>query len=128
MKPVFRALAALAAAAILVGVAIAATPNSAVLTWTPALTRTDGTTITGALTFNVYRGVGAGGAVASTTPYLTALTGTTYTDTTGLAGGTTVCYQGTEIETATGLESARTNEVCKTFPQAPPSALTLTVK
>ena len=51
MKPVFRALAALAAAAILVGVAIAATPNSVVLTWTPALTRTDGTTITGVAPF-----------------------------------------------------------------------------
>ena len=117
----------LAILALLFPILAFAAPPSSVLTWTPATTRVDGTTISGVLTFNVYRGVGAGNE--STTPYLTGLTGTTYTDSTGIANGTTVCYQMTEVETATGLESARTNEACKTFPASPPSAPTnLTVK
>lgn len=104
-----------------------AAPPTATITWVPATTRTDGTTITGPVTFNLYRGVGNGGEAAA--PYQTGLTGTTFTDTVGLLNGTTECYQMTEVETATGLESARTNEACKTFPASPPSAPTsLTVK
>ena len=103
----------------------AATPNQAVLTWVPSTTRTDGTTITGPVTTNIYQGATGAEVLLQSVPAGTA----TITLTAGLANGTTVCWVATAVETATGLESARTNEVCKTFPQAPPSAPTgLTVK
>jgi hypothetical protein len=81
------------------------------LSWTPSTTRTDGTTITGPLSFTVYQG--PSGAEVKAFQWIL---GSTLTVTTGLAAGTTVCWQVTETETATGLESARTPEGCKTFP------------
>lgn len=104
-----------------IAVAQAAGP-SATLTWVPPTTNTDGTPITGALTFNVYQGpTGA----ESTTPVQTGLSGTSATITAGLADGTTVCFKVTAVEG--GQESAKSNEACKTFPAATPNSPTLTV-
>jgi hypothetical protein len=93
--------------------AAATAPLSAVLTWTPSTTRTDGSTITGQVTFTVYQG-----PTGAEVQLVNFILGSTLTATSGLAPGATVCWQVTETETATGLESARTPEACKTFPAA----------
>lgn len=96
---------------------------AATLTWTAPTTNTDGTPITGTLSFNVYQGpTGAEGA----TPVQTGLSGTSVTITLGLADGTTVCFKVTAVEG--GQESAKSNEACKTFPAATPNAPSLTVQ
>lgn len=116
MKKIFLLAAIIALAAPTLA---QAAPLSAVLSWPPSTTRTDGTPITGPVTFTVYQG--PSGAEVKTFSWIL---GSTLTVTTGLASGTTVCWQVTETETATGLESARTPENCKTFPAVatPPNA------
>jgi hypothetical protein len=99
-------------------------PPQAVLTWGTVTTHTDGTPTTGVITYSIYQG--AKGAEAAT-PVLTGLTATTTTITAGLLPGTTVCWYGTATE-AGGLESAPSNEACKTFPTPPAVPATLTVK
>ena len=97
---------------------------TAVLSWTAPTLRTDGTPITGSLNYNIYQG--PSGAEVKVPALTTAAT----TETVSLpnASGTTVCFVATAVETG-GLESAPTNEVCKTFPAAAPlSPATLTIK
>lgn len=95
----------------------------AVLTWTAPTTNTDGTPITGTLTYNVYQGAkGAEGA----TPVQSGLSALTVTITAGLVDGSTTCWQVTAVEG--GQESVKSNEACKTFPPATPIAPTLTVQ
>ncbi|MDH4053676.1 MAG: hypothetical protein OEU93_19075 [Rubrivivax sp.] len=91
--------------------------NTATLGWTAPTTYTDGTPITEALTYQVYQGVGAGSTKAKVG---TPLAGTTRTISTGLLGGRVYCWQVSTV--AASGESALSNEACKTFPQAPPSA------
>ena len=115
MKHLILAIALLGAAA---GV-LAATPT-ATLSWTPATTRADGTLLTGASYFAVYAGASGAEVLLRTgiaaSPIVIA----------GVLGQTT-CFQVTQIETATGLESERSAEVCKTFatpiPPAPPTGV-----
>lgn len=115
----------LAALAAIPAPANASGPNTATLSWTLVTTRTDGSTISGAVTYNVYQG--ATGAEVKTQSVASGTS--TLMISTGLAGGTTVCWKMTAVETATGLESSQTNEACKTFPQAAPTApTTLTVQ
>lgn len=95
--------------------------HTATLNFTLPTVHQDGTPITGALTVNVYQGVGKGNEGA--TPAFTGVTGTTFTITSGLADGTTVCWQLTAVEAGnTAGESPRTNEVCATFPFSAPAA------
>jgi len=97
--------------------------NQSVLTWTAPTTYTDGTPLPASgLGYKVYRGV-----KGATKTVIASPTSTTYTDTTGLNQGTTVCYQ---VSATLGTqESALSTEACKTFPQAAPSSpSTLTVK
>lgn len=96
---------------------------SATLTWVAPTLNTDGTPITLPITYNVYQG--ASGAEASVQ---TGVSGLTVTLTAGLADGATVCWQLTTV--AGGVESARTNELCQTFPKAtpnPPTIVTVTI-
>lgn len=101
---------------------------SATLTWTAPTTNTDGTPITGTLTFNVYQGSGASVSACTlgTTAVQTGISGTTVTVTSGLADGTTACFAVTAVEG--GVESAKSNTATKTFPPATPLAPTLTVQ
>jgi cellulose 1,4-beta-cellobiosidase len=69
---------------------------------------------TGAASYNLYRGISAGGQ--GTSPYRTGLTSTTFTDT-GLTNGTTYFYRITALNAAG--ESARSAEI-----SARPSAAT----
>lgn len=105
---------------------VAQAAPSATLTITPVLTNTDGSTITGTLTCNVYQGPKG---AESTTPVQTGIpcnTTATVTITAGLLDGTTVCFLATEVEGV--QESAKSAEGCKTFPPATPQAPALTVQ
>lgn len=103
--------------------AIAAAQQPTVtLNWTLPTLRTDGSTITGALTINLYVGLSGNEVAAGST------TGTT-TTLSGNWGGTTQCFKISASE-AGGGTSALTNEVCATFPLASPNSptgLTVTV-
>jgi hypothetical protein len=99
-------------------VANAQAANTAVLTWTAPTTYTDGTPIVGTLGYNVYQG--AQGSTTKTK--VGAATSTTFTVSSGLASGSTVCFQ---VSTTQGTqESALSNEACKTFPPPTPQAPT----
>lgn len=91
--------------------------NAANWSWTAPTTFADGTTIpsTDAITYNLYVGTGGKGSEA-TTPVQTGITATTVT-TSGYAPGAVVCGELTAVVNT--IESARSNEACKTFPDVP---------
>ena len=97
--------------------------NTAVLNWTATTQDDSGATITSPVTYNVYQGVSG----AAKTLTQSGVTATTFTATTGLTGGSTVCWEVSAI--AGGVEGPHSAEACKTFPVAKPLAPTaLTVK
>lgn len=133
MKKILSALWALfclAALAAGIGLAIVPSafaqtvPNQAVLSWGAPTAHVDGTAITGAVSYNVYQGVGTGG----TKTKVATVTAATSTINVGLLSNTTYCWEVTAFEGASGPESARSNEACKTFPASPPAKVTLTVQ
>lgn len=98
-------------------------PPVATLSWTPAYFRVDGSPIVGPSTFTIYAGQGSGKEVQ----VLTGVAGSPINM--DAVSGQTWCYQVTQVEVATGAESARSIEVCKTFPTSPPAVPTgVTVK
>lgn len=98
-----------------------ASAGTATLNWTVPTTNTDGSAITGPVTYNVYKGTQG----QTVKPLLTSgLTGTSYTAA-NLAGGTTVCFNVTAV--VGGVESAYSNEGCKLIPLPIPNPPVLTV-
>ena len=100
--------------------------NPTAWSWTAPTTFADGTTIptSDAITYNLYVGTAGKGSEA-TTAVQTGITATTVT-TSGYAAGTVVCGEVTAV--VSGIESARSNEACKTFPDVPNAPTNLTVK
>lgn len=110
----FAALALVLASA----VALAQTATtSATLAWTAPTANTDGSAISGALTYNVYEGPKAG----PFTKVASGLSGGTTTLTSLTAGP---CFAVTTVEAAS--ESALSNTVCVLEPDGP-SSLTVTL-
>lgn len=105
--------------------ALAAEPEvprtSALLEWTAPTTYTDGTPLTSALTYHVYRGVQG----QPKTRAQSSLTSRTFTFT-NLPVNTTQCFVVTAV--ADGMESAPSAEGCKSIVPGTPSATTLTVR
>lgn len=99
------------------GAAQAQTTPQALLTWTAPTTNTDGSTLVGALTYNVYQ---YSNAVWSKVG-VTAAGITTYT-VVGLAAGNTYNFHITAVNAA-GQESGASNQVTKIIPPAPPPVL-----
>ena len=92
-----------------------ASPPQAALSWTAPTTNTDGTPITGTLTYNIYQGpTGALVKVQS------GVTGLAATITTGLTGGSTQCFAVTAV--VSGQESAQSNSACAAIPLSVPGA------
>ena len=91
--------------------------NSAAWSWTAPTTFADGTAIpsTDAITYNLYVGTAGKGSEAAT-PVQTGITATTVT-TSGYAPGAVVCGELTAV--VNSIESGRSNEACKTFPDVP---------
>jgi hypothetical protein len=85
--------------------------NQAVLTWGYDMVAFP------TATFNVYRGLKGQAKVLSAT----GVTALTATDSTGLATGSTYCWEVTAV--VGGTESAPSNEACKTFPASPSSLI-----
>lgn len=100
--------------------------NTADWSWTAPTTFADGTTIPSAdtITYNLYVGTAGKGSEAST-PVQTGITGVTVT-TFGYAAGSVVCGEVTSV--VNSVESARSNEACKSFPDLPSTPVNLTVK
>lgn len=101
-----------------------AAPNKATITFVAPATRLDGTPITGALSYNVYQGVGPGTAKTK----VGTITTTSTVIQTGLLSSTNYCWQVTAFEGASGPESAMSNEGCKAFGASPPGTVTITVQ
>ena len=128
MRNFLALLLALCAIVVLVGCSSRAQTavNPATWSWTAPSTFADGTTIpsTDTITYNLYVGT-AGKASEATTPVQTGITATTVT-TSGYAAGAVVCGEVTAV--VNGVESARSNEACKTFPDVPSPPTNLTAK
>lgn len=96
--------------------------RTAMITFTRPTAYTDGTSLPTSVvvSYSVYQG-----AKGSTTkPKVATITSTATTISTGLAPGET-CWQVTAI--ANGVESALSNEACKTFAFPAPDVVTITV-
>ncbi len=128
-----RILSALAlVAAFLVGTAAYATTTCVVgktgtapaasITFTAPTTNTDGTALTGTVTYDLFQGSASGAEklVAS------GLSGSPIAVNTGLVDGTSI-YWYVEAVNSAGNASAPSNEVCKTFPAGTPSAVTISI-
>jgi fibronectin type 3 domain-containing protein len=96
--------------------------NTVTITWNPPATMADQTAIVDptALSYNLYAGLKG----ATKTLYTTTKT-PSVTINTGLSVGATYCYQVTAYITS-GVESALSNEACKSF--LPPAPVVIQVK
>jgi hypothetical protein len=113
-------------AAILLTFAFAATaqtPRTATITFSRPTSYTDGTPIasTTALSYKVFQG--AKGSTSKT--LVGTITATSTTINSGLQPGET-CWQ--VVVTANGVDSAQSNEACKTFAFPPTDTVTITVQ
>jgi hypothetical protein len=126
-----RLLIAAALACVLFAIAPSAPAQgtgSGTATWsyTAPTTYTDGSSIASgtSVTYNLYVGTAGAGSEAAT-PLQTGITALTVT-TTGYSAGQTVCGEVTAV--VNGVESAKSNEACKSFPLVPSAPSALTVK
>ena len=110
------------AAALCASLAYAQQPRTATITFTRPTTYTDGSALGSGVTvtYNVY--AGAKGSTSKTR--IATITSTATTINTGLQPGET-CFEVTAI--ANGVESAKSNEACKTFAFPAPETVTITV-
>lgn len=102
---------------------LSALAGSVTLTWTAPTKNTDGSNISGAVTYNVYGAIQGQTKVKLTATPISALT---YTHN-AATGGNTWCYTATSL--VGGQESAQTAEVCGAVPAPipnPPGNLTIT--
>jgi hypothetical protein len=92
--------------------------GTATLNWVAPTTRTDGSEITGTLSYKVY------GALQGATKALIGTATTTTFVHSGATGGQTWCYAATAVETVgttASPESVPSNEACKAIPISPPN-------
>lgn len=90
-------------------------PLSATVAWTAPTANTDGSALTGALTYNLYQG--AAGAMVSVQTGLTTVSATV---TKGLTAGSTQCFAITAVEN--GVESLQSLPACVTLQALTPTA------
>jgi hypothetical protein len=124
----FAKVAALVIGAVVLGLAsfgvFAQTARTATITLTAPTQYTDGTTIasSAAISYRVYQG-----AKGSTSKALVGtITSTSTTINSGLQAGQEYCWQVTAV--INGVESAQSNEGCKSFAFPTPNAVTITVQ
>lgn len=110
------ALAAACLVAACCTIAYAAGPQVS-LGWTAPTLNTDGTTITGPMTYNLYQ------APASGQPFVkiqTGITGPSAVVSSGVSPGTVPCFTVTAVVAA--MESAQSAQVCATLPLSVPGS------
>jgi hypothetical protein len=113
-------VAALAQSACVQGAA--GTAPVATIAFTAPTTNTDGTAISTPLTYNLYMGTATG----TETKIASGATGSPIAVNTGLKPAATYYFQVTVVD-AHGVESPRSNEVCKAFPASTPSTVVITI-
>lgn len=113
----------LAALLLVVFPALAQTPRQATITFTAPTQRTDNSSITGALSYEVWQGLKGGAKTKVGT-----ITTTNTTVTTGLAGGSEYCWHVVAVEAGNTSPSAASNEACKAFSLSAPNTVTITVQ
>lgn len=104
---------------------------SATLTFVPPTTNTDSTPIATPLTYNLYASLTSGAEVK----VASGLKGSPIAVTSTLIAGTalsalkanTSAYFQISVTDANGIESALSNEACKTFPASIPGSVTITI-
>ena len=102
-------------------------PRTATITFTAPTTRTDGTNITGALSYELYQGLKGAAKVKVST-----FTGSATTVSTGLVGGSEYCWAIVALEAGNSTPSAMSTDSptglnCKKFDQSGPNTVTITV-
>lgn len=109
-----------------VAVAQSTSADTATWSWTAPTTFVSGTAIpsTDAITYNLYIGT-SGANSEGTTPAQARMSALTVV-TSGYTPGQVVCGQITAV--VNGMESAHSNEACKTFPLVPSAPTTLKVQ
>lgn len=119
MKMIMRILSTLCAMYVMAPCALAQITDppatNIVFKWSPPITNTDGSTITGALTYNLYQGPSAG-------PFTKVVTNTnltTATITSLTPGGCFILTTVEAIGTTSTTESAATSQICPIIPSAP---------
>jgi hypothetical protein len=95
--------------------------RTATITFVAPTTRTDGSTITGTLSYEVWQGLKGGTKAKAGT-----INNTSTTISTGLQGGREYCWYVIAVE-AGGGSSAPSNEACKAFSLSEPNVVTITV-
>lgn len=100
---------------LLPGLAWASVP----LYWTPVVTNTDHTPITGAVTYSIYQGPTGN----ETTKIQTGITGLSALISSGLTPGTQACF--IVVAVVAGIEGIPSNEVCSTIGPEIPGSTTL---
>ncbi len=98
------------------------TAPTASITFTAPTTNTDGTALTGTVTYDLFQGTSSG----AEKEVATGLSGSPIAVNTGLADGTTI-YWYVEAVNSAGNASAPSNEVCKTFPAGTPSSVVISI-
>jgi hypothetical protein len=92
-----------------------AAPPSATLVWTAPTAFTDGTPISGTITYNVYQGL-----TGALTKVQSGISGLTVTITTGLTPGTSQCFAVTAV--VASVESAQSAQACAAIPVPTPNS------
>ena len=95
---------------------------TATITFTAPTTNTDGSAIATPLSYEIFEGTSSNNLSLAAK----GLAGSPITVNTGLKSGTTVYFY-VEVVDANGVASAPSNMVCKTFPNAVPNAVTITI-
>lgn len=96
--------------------------RTATITFTAPTTRTDGSNITGALSYEVWQGLKGQPKTRVST-----ITSSATTISTGLLGGNEYCWHVVSVEAGNSSKSAPSNEACKAFAQSGPNVVTITV-
>lgn len=122
MKMITAMMAAVLGLAILAAQAQTATTHSAAVSWTAPTTNTDGSAITGTLTYTLYQGTQPATGTATLASVQTGLTAASATVTTGLTAGSTQCFAVTA--TANGVASAQSGQACAAIPFSTPGVPT----
>lgn len=116
-----KRLLLLVAALIVSTVASAQAARTATISFAAPTTRTDGSTISGTLSYEVWQSLKGGTKVKVGT-----INNTTATISTGLQGGKEYCWHVVAVE-AGGGSSVPSNEACKAFDLSAPNSVTITV-
>lgn len=119
----FKTFATISIGVLMAAIATAQTTGrTATITFSAPTRYTDGSSVEAgtSISYRVYQGARGG-----TKTQVGTITGTSTTISSGLLAGREYCWEVTSV--INGVESARSNEACKSFPFPTPETITITV-